>query len=158
VLGRSQRSSGGSLLGPNIAPDCRRLAALRWRTCNGTTLRPCQNRVVGGALDALPGKAGSVSRGNPALCRHFPLRISITSSSRNATPRCCVHFVWLSTRRSCETAIYSRPKIPATGAGASFLVSEAHDAHIWVELARRVARAGKAKPRSWARRLNGLHK
>ena len=117
VLGRSQRSSGGSLLGPNIAPDFRRRASPRWLRCNRTALRPCQERVVGGALDALPAKAGSASaaahQAQSQHRRHFSFHVEhfvspFTSSSRNATPRCCVHFVCLSTRRSCETAIYSR--------------------------------------------------
>jgi hypothetical protein len=60
-LGRPQRLSGGSLLGANIAPDFRRRASLRWLRCNRTALRPCQDRVVGGALDALPAEAGSAS-------------------------------------------------------------------------------------------------
>jgi hypothetical protein len=44
VLGRSQRSSGGSLLGANIAPDFRRRASLRWLTCNRTAPRPRRDR------------------------------------------------------------------------------------------------------------------
>ena len=81
---------------------------------NRTALRPCQDRVVGGALDALPAKAGSASaaailkdKAGIAAIFSFPVNTSYLHYVIIAQPRCCVHFVWLSTRRSCEAAIYS---------------------------------------------------
>ena len=95
MLGRSQRSSGGSLLGANIAPDFRRRASLRWLTCNGTALRPCQDRVVGGALDALPEKAGSASAA--AIIKD---KASIATIFRSTLNTSYLHYVIIAQRHA----------------------------------------------------------
>jgi hypothetical protein len=95
VLGRSQRSSGGSLLGPNIAPDFRRRASLRWLRCDRTALRPRQDRVVDGELDALPAKAGSASAA--AIIKD---KVSIAAIFRSTLNTSYLHYAIIAQRHA----------------------------------------------------------